>query len=146
MRFGSVVTVVLVLGLAACGSGEQVDRPELADVMPVVPLPPDSRAVDVAGSEDAMLFTFLSRHDPDEMASYYRRLFTESPWTLISDSKSADGATIIYAENDKTPLWVRIFRTAGAPGSTIQLSGALVQRDSSLVDSLQNQEPPAAPE
>lgn len=39
-------------------------------------------------------------------------------------------------ENDSTPLWVRIVRTAGAPGSTIQLSGALISRDTALVDSL----------
>ncbi len=107
--------------------------------MPIVPLPPDSRAIDAAGSEDAMLFTFLSRHDPDEMAAYYRRLFTEPPWTLISDSESPDGATILYVENGSTPLWVRVSRTTGAPGSTIQLSGALVERDSALVDSLRSE-------
>ena len=130
------VSFVLALALTACGSQEQVDRPDLADVMPIVPLPPDSRVIDVAGSEDAMLFTFISRHSPDDMATYYRRMFTEPPWTLISDTKSPNGEIILYAENASTPLWARIYRTAGAPGTTIQLSGALVERDSALADSL----------
>jgi len=133
------LSFVLALALAACGSQEQVDRPELVDVMPIVPLPPESRVIETAGSADAMLFTFLSRHSPDDMATYYRRLFTEAPWTLISDAKGPSGEIILYAENASTPLWARISRTAGAPGSTIQLSGALVAQDTALTDSLGRQ-------
>ncbi len=125
-----------VLALGACSAEQKVDTPELADVMPVVPLPPDSRLVGRVGSHEALQFTFLTDHDPEDIATYYRRMFTKAPWTLISDSKAADGAVILYVENDGTPLWVRIVRTAGAPGSTVQLSGALISRNKALVDSL----------
>jgi hypothetical protein len=125
-----------VIALGACSSEQKVDTPELADVMPIVPLPPDSRSVGAVGSDEALQFTFLSRHSHEDMVTYYRRMFTTAPWTLISDAKTPDGGVILYVENDGTPLWVRIVRTAGAPGSTIQLSGALISRDKALVDSL----------
>ena len=137
MRTRTVSLLVLAVALGACGSEEQIDHPELVEVMPIVPLPPDSRVIDGAVSEDAVLFTFMSQHSPDDMATYYRRMFTEPPWTLISDTRGPDGALILYAENTSTPLWVRIHPTAGAPGSTIQLSGALIKRDTALADSLE---------
>ena len=125
-----------VLALGACSGEQKIDLPELAHVMPVVPLPPESRLVGYVGSDEALQFTFLSKHDQEGMATYYRRMFTAPPWTLISDAKSPDGEVILYVENDGTPLWVRIARTSGAPGSTIQLSGALISKNTALVDSL----------
>ncbi len=95
-----------VLALGACSAEQKVDTPELAEVMPVVPLPPDSRLVGRVGSHEALQFTFLTNHDQEVIASFYRRMFTNAPWTLISDSKAADGAVILYVENDGTPLWV----------------------------------------
>ena len=128
--------MLAVLALGACSAEKKVDTPELADVMPIVPLPPDSRSVGAVGSEEALQFTFMSTHSQEDMARYYRRMFTMPPWTLISDAKTPDGGVILYVENDGTPLWVRVVRTAGAPGSTIQLSGALVSGNKALVDSL----------
>ena len=129
-------SLLVMLALAACSAEQKVDTPELADVMPIVPLPPDSRSVGAVGSEEALQFTFMSQHSQEDMATYYRRMFTTPPWTLISDAKTPDGGVILYVENDGTPLWVRIVRTSGAPGTTIQLSGALISRDRALVDSL----------
>ncbi len=125
---------VLVLG--ACSGEKKIDTPQLADVMPVVPLPPDSRLVSRVGSDEALQFTFLSRYSQESMVSTYRKMFTAAPWTFISDAEAPDGAIILYVENDGIPLWVRITRTSGAPGSTVQLSGALISRDRVLVDSL----------
>lgn len=125
---------MLVLG--ACSGEQRVETPELVDVMPIVPLPPDSRLVARLGSDDALQFTFQSRHKEEDLVAYYRGMFIKEPWTLISDAKGPEGEIILYAENDGTPLWVRIARTAGAPGSTVQLSGALVSSDAALVDSL----------
>lgn len=125
---------VMVLG--ACSGEQKVDMPELGEVMPVVPLPPSSRLVGRVGSDEALQFTFLSGLNQEDMAAHYRRTFTEAPWTFISDANSPDGAIVLYVENDGIPLWVRIARTAGAPGSTIQLSGALISRNAGLVDSL----------
>lgn len=125
-----------VLVLAACSGERKIDTPQLADVMPVVPLPPDSRLVGRVGSDEALQFTFLSRYSQEDMVSTYRRMFTAAPWTFISDAEAPDGAVILYVENDGIPLWVRITRTSGAPGSTVQLSGALISKNTALVDSL----------
>jgi hypothetical protein len=125
-----------VLVLAACSGEQKIDIPQLAEVMPVVPLPPDSRLVGRVGSDEALQFTFLSRYSQEDMVSTYRGMFTAAPWTFISDAEAPDGAVILYVENDGIPLWVRITRTSGAPGSTVQLSGALISRNTALVDSL----------
>lgn len=129
------LSVVLILVLAGCSSEERVDQPDIGDVMPVLPLPPDSRTIGSAGSEDALQISFVSSLSRDEMADFYRGLFVGEPWTLISDTEAPDGAVVLYAENEGVPLWVRIIRTAGAAGSTIQLSGALVARNPVPVDS-----------
>ncbi len=136
MKISVLSSFLAVLALGACSGEQKVDMPELADVMPIVPLPPDSRSVGAVGSDEALQFTFMSEHSHEDMATYYRRMFTTAPWILISDAKTPDGGVILYVENDGTPLWVRIIRTSGAPGSTIQLSGALISRDKALVDSL----------
>ena len=130
LGFGVLATV------AACNPESQPERPEIGEVMSILPLPPDFEPVSVTGSEDALQLTFRSRVDQDAVATYYRRTFAEEPWVLISDTKAPDGASVLYAEVDNRPLWVRIVSTPGAPGSTVQLSGAVVKGDSTLVDSL----------
>ena len=130
--FGSFLAA-LVLG--ACSGEQKIDMPELGEVMPIVPLPPNSRLIGRIGSDEALQFTFLSALSQEDMAALYRRTFTEATWTFISDAKSPDGAIVLYVENDGIPLWVQITRTSGAPGSTVVLSGALVTRDTELVDS-----------
>jgi hypothetical protein len=104
--------------------------------MPIVPLPPNSQLVGSAGSDEALQFTFLTQTSQEDLASYYRKMFTSAPWTFISDATVPDGGVILYVENDGIPLWVRIAQTPGAPGSTVHLSGALISRDTALVDSL----------
>lgn len=125
--------MLLVATLVACGGEEQVDQPDLGEVMPIVPLPPQARSLGASGSEEALQLTFISNLPVDDIATYYRRVFIDDTWTLISDTQAPDGALVLYAENDSRPLWVRIVRTPGAPGTTIQLSGALVARDSALI-------------
>jgi hypothetical protein len=131
-----VNSFLAVLALAACSSEQKIERPDLADVMPFVPLPPNSSLVGSAGSAEALQFTFQSQNSQEEVVAYYRTMFTTAPWTFISDAKAPEGAVILYVENDGIPLWVRIARTPGAPGTTVQLSGALITRDTALVDSL----------
>ena len=133
-RILSSFLAVLVLG--ACSGEQKIDMPKLAEVMPVLPLPPNSRLVGRVGSDEALQFTFLSGVSQEDMAALYRRTFATDPWTFISDAKSPDGGIVLYAENDGIPLWVRIAQTSGAPGTTIVLSGALVTRDAELADSL----------
>ncbi|MEE8477397.1 MAG: hypothetical protein V3S19_03460, partial [Gemmatimonadales bacterium] len=61
---------VLVLG--ACSGEQKIDMPELAEVMPIVPLPPNSRLIDRVGSDEALQFTFLSGLSQEDMAALYR--------------------------------------------------------------------------
>lgn len=136
MRIFKVIPVLAVIALAACNPESQPEPPQLGEVIPILPLPPEYVPVSITGSEEALQLTFVSIVDQDVIARFYRQTFTREPWTLLSDTKTSDGANVLYAEAYDSPLWVRIIRTPGAPGSTIQLSGALVSRDTSLIDSL----------
>ncbi|MEE8061442.1 MAG: hypothetical protein V3T16_06410 [Gemmatimonadales bacterium] len=136
MRIFKVIPVLAVIALAACNPESQPEPPQLGEVMPIVPLPPEFEPVSITGSDEALQLTFQSPVDQDMMAGYYRRTFAAEPWTLVSDTKASDGADVLYAEVYGSPLWVRITSTPGVPGTTIQLSGAVVNRDSTLIDSL----------
>ncbi len=136
MRFIKTIPVLAVIVLGACNPESQPERPQLGDVIPILPLPPEYVPVSVTGSEEALQLTFRSSVDQDVVANFYRQTFTREPWTLLSDTRTSDGANVLYAEAYDSPLWVRIVRTPGAPGSTIQLSGALVNQDTTLIDSL----------
>lgn len=132
-----VAGLILVAGvLGACRAEEKIDKPQLVDVMPIIPLPPGYEPVSASGSDEAIQLTFRSPLGLDDMSQYYRRTFTKEPWSLISDSRGADGAVILYAEYDERPLWVRVFDTPGAPGTTVQLSGALVGRKAQQLDTV----------
>jgi len=127
MRFSWIgVAAAVVIGSASCRSEPRADLPEVGDVLPLLPLPPDATGVTRSGSEDALQLTIQTSRDVDEMVGYYRHVFSEEPWVLISDTKAPDGANVLYAEADRRPIWVRIERSTGASGSTVQLSGAIV--------------------
>jgi hypothetical protein len=64
------------------------------------------------------------------VTDYYRGVLTQGNWRLVSDIKTADGATALYAEQDGPPLWVKIWKADDGSGTMVQLSGAVVARDS----------------
>lgn len=138
MRNSTTILVLVALSLGGCNPESQPEPPDLSDVIPILPLPPGFEPVSVAGSEDALQLTFRSKVGQDRVALFYRQTFTTDPWTLVSDTHAPDGSSVLYAEVDGSPLWVRIATTPGVPGSTIQLSGALVNQDVNLLDSLSN--------
>ena len=79
-----------------------------------------------AGPE-AVQVTVESPAAPAAVADYYRGVFKRGTWRLVNEAKDASGATVLLAEQDGPPLWVRI-RPSGATGSVVELSGAVVSK------------------
>ncbi|HXE57710.1 MAG TPA: hypothetical protein VNK43_06910 [Gemmatimonadales bacterium] len=118
----------LLLGLsflipAGCRDEPQAKLASLAETMPGLPLPPAAEVLYRAGSEDALQITFRSRLTAEQIADYYRGVFSRGTWRLVSDARTADGATALYAEREGPPLWVTIRANVGGPGSRIDLAG-----------------------
>lgn len=103
------------------------EPPPLSAAMPNLPLPPLATVVSRAGSEDALQITFRSVLPPDSMAAYYRRVLTKGNWSLVGDTKTADGSITLYAERDGPPLWVTIRKDSTSAGSLLSLGGAVIR-------------------
>jgi hypothetical protein len=95
-----------------------------------LPLPPNPEVVSRAGGADALQLTVYSPIEPARVTDYYRSALTKGAWRLVSDIKSPDGSTALYAEHDGPPLWVRIWKANDRPGTMVQLTGAVVSQDS----------------
>ena len=118
--------LVLCAALAACGD----KTPKLAkfnEALPNLPLPPQASFVGRSGGPDALQVTVRSPASPDAVAGYYRGVFKTGQWKLVNEAKDADGATVLLAQRNGPPLWVRIQPREGG-GSTVELSGAIVSR------------------
>jgi hypothetical protein len=119
------------LVLLACGSEPRATKePPIQQVFPNLLLPPEPELVSRSGSEDALQLTVHTPSDIAKVAEYYRDVLSRGKWRLVSDVKSADGSTVLYAEQDGPPIWVRIWKPGDRPGTMVQLSGALVGKDS----------------
>jgi hypothetical protein len=119
------------LVLLACGSDTRATKgPPIQQVFPNLPLPPDPELVSRSGSADALQLTIRSPADVAQVADYYRDVLSRGKWRLVSDVKSADGSTALYAEHDGQPMWVRIWKPGDGRGTMVQLSGAVVPKDS----------------
>jgi hypothetical protein len=82
-----------------------------------------------AGGADALQLTVYSPAALDEVTEFYRTVLSNPPWRLVSDSKNPDGSTLLYAEHNGPPLWVRIWKL-GDRGTMVELTGAVIQKDS----------------
>ena len=127
-RIFSIAGVVLL----ACRSeprDSQPPPPTLAKAFPTLPLPRDPELVSRAGSTDALQLTLHSPAGVDEVTEYYRTVLSNTPWRLVSDRQNPDGSTVLYAEHNGPPLWVRIWKL-GDRGTMVELTGAVIQKDS----------------
>jgi hypothetical protein len=127
------LTLVVVLGLLACGGSEPRQPPkppEFTEAFSNLPLPPDAEFVSRTGGAGALQIVLRTPESDSAMANYYRTLLSEGNWRLVSDIKSRDGATVMYAEQDGPPLWVRIWPASNGSGTMIQLTGAALGKDS----------------
>jgi hypothetical protein len=117
--------VVLCLALVACDRTPRTAK--LSEALPNLPLPPQPSFVSRAGGPDALQVTVRSPASADSVATYYRQLFKRSNWRLVNDVKDAEGATVLFAQQNGPPLWVRIRNAEDGPGSLVELSGAVVK-------------------
>jgi hypothetical protein len=117
--------------LMACGSeSPAVKEPPIGKALPNLPLPPDPQLVERSGSKDALQLTLRTPSDIGSVTAFYRDALSSGKWRLVSDVKSPDGSTSLYAEQDGPPLWVRIWKSEDQPGTMVQLTGAVVGKDS----------------
>ena len=118
--------LVLCAALAACGD----KTPKMAkfnEALPNLPLPPEPSFVSRSGGPDALQVTVRSPASPAAVADYYRAVFKTGKWNLVNEAKDADGATVLLAQRNGPPLWVRIQPRDGG-GSTVELSGAVLSK------------------
>jgi hypothetical protein len=117
--------VVLCAALAGCG--DKPPKPaELSQAMPNLPLPPQPSFVQRSAGPDAVQIVLKSPATPEQVAEYYRDVFKRGKWRLVSDTKDREGATVLLADQDGPPLWVRI--RPASQGSLVELSGAIVAK------------------
>jgi hypothetical protein len=127
IRLISCLTVLVLLG---CGSEPRPPKePLVGQVFPTLPLPPDPELISRSGSEDALQITMRTPADVGQVTDYYRGVLSRGKWRLVSDVKTPDGATVLYAEQNGPPLWVRIWKQADRPGSMVQLTGAVATKN-----------------
>ena len=117
--------ILLCAALAAC-SDKKPKMAELNQALPNVPLPPEARFVGRSGGPDALQLTVRSPEHPDSVANYYRQVFKREPWKLVNDAKDAEGAVVLFAQQNGPPLWVRIEPAANGGGTVVELSGAIL--------------------
>ena len=116
--------LLLAAALAACGD-KGPKTATVSQALPDLPLPPDASFVSRAAGPDAVTLTLRSPDRPDVIAAYYRGVFQKGKWRLANDAKDAEGATVLLAQRDGPPLWVRIRSTDDGRGSLVELSGAV---------------------
>jgi hypothetical protein len=123
--------IVACLVLLACGSEPRGPKPpSLGEAFSHLPLPPQPELVSQTGSADALQLTLHSPANLDVVADYYRNTLSTGAWRLVSDTKTADGSVVMYAEQNGPPMWVRIWKSENRPGTMVQLTGAVVGKDS----------------
>jgi hypothetical protein len=118
--------LVLCVALVACGD----KTPKMAkfnEALPNLPLPPQPSFVSRSGGPDALQVTVRSPASPAAVADYYRAVFKTGKWKLVNEAKDADGATVLLAQREGPPLWVRI-QPRQDGGSTVELSGAVLSK------------------
>lgn len=122
----------LLVGLVvACGSESARPKPpQLGEAFPNLPLPPQPELISHTGSADALQLTLRSPKEMDWILEYYRSMLGSGNWRLVSDIKNRDGSVVLYAEQNGPPMWVRIWKPTGQSGTMIQLTGAVVAKDS----------------
>lgn len=128
MRPALLLTLALTaMTLAGCKK-EQPRQAKLAETLPELPLPPGGRAIGRHAGEDALVIGFRTPAPVDTIAHYYRGVFNQRQWRLVSDVRSGEGGITLYAEQGtgKPPMWVRILPDSQAGGTLVEVAGARV--------------------
>ena len=118
---------LVVLALVGCRD-KAPEMAKVSDVFPNLPVPPKASVVSRDGSPDAIKLTLMSNARPSEVEAYYRDVLSRNGWRLVSDSRDAEGAVVLLAEQDGPPLWVRIQSTSDSVATMVELAGAVLSR------------------
>jgi hypothetical protein len=130
MRISLQFSVLAIAAMLAAGCRDKPPKPPgLSEALPNLPLPPLATVVGRSGGENALQITFLSTLPPDRIADYYRLVLSRNEWTLVNDTKMADGKIALYAERSGPPLWVTIAKDSAGVGTLIVLNGAVPKPD-----------------
>ena len=116
-----------MLALVGCRD-KAPEMAKVSDVFPNLPVPPKASVVSRDGSPDAIKLTLMSNARPSEVEAYYRDVLSRNGWRLVSDSRDAEGAVVLLAEQDGPPLWVRIQSTSDSVATMVELAGAVLSR------------------
>src|SRR5688572_7819 len=127
--FRARLTVVCLI-LLACGSEPRGPKPPtLEAAFSHLPLPPEPELVSQAGGADVLQLTVHSSGTLSEVTSYYRNFLSSGNWRLVSDTQNPDGSLVLYAEQSGPPMWVRIWKPSDRSGTMVQLTGAVIPKD-----------------
>jgi hypothetical protein len=122
--------LVLCAALAACGD-KGPKTIAVHEALPDLPLPPGGTFVNRSGSPEALQVTLRTTMSVDYVTAYYREVFKKGGWRLVNDARDPEGATVLFAERNGPPMWVRIWDGKNGQGTMVELSGAKVPpRDS----------------
>jgi len=114
-----------VLALVACKDREP-PTPQVSQVFPRLPLPPNASVVSKSGGSDALQITLMSPAKAKDVETYYRALLSKDGWRLVNDMRDRDGSVVLLAEQDGPPLWVRIKSTDDSAATMVELAGAIL--------------------
>jgi hypothetical protein len=119
-------TGLVVLALIGCRDKPQ-EMAKVSEVFPNLPLPPAASLVSREGSADALKLTLMAKARPAMVEAYYRdALSSRNGWRLVGDTRDAEGALVLMAQQDGPSLWVRIQSTDDSVMTKVELAGALV--------------------
>ena len=138
-----IAALVALALLAACGDRKPtpVELPDLGATLPNLIMPANAGFVSRSGSKDALSILLRAPGQPEAVVKFYRSYLNPPMWRVVSDTKDAQGAHVLYAEQDGPPLWIRIWPDSATNGTFVRLTGAVqkLTRDttrSTAVDSV----------
>lgn len=108
------------------------DMARVQDVFPNLPLPPAASMVSREGGPEALKLTLKSHVRPATVEAYYRETLSKNGWRLVSDSRDAEGALVLLAEQNGRPLWVRIQSADDSVAALVELAGAVTSRSKGI--------------
>jgi hypothetical protein len=126
-RIRVVGTAALVCAMLAGCEDRAPKQPKVADVFPNLPLPPQASFVSRSGGSDALQLTLRSGRPSGEVEAYYLKVLSTNGWRLVNQAKAAGGAVVLLAEQDGSPLWVRI-KAEDSTTTMVELAGAVLER------------------
>jgi hypothetical protein len=119
---------LVVLALVGCRD-KAPEMARVSDAFSNLPVPPNASVVSREGGPDALKLTLMSNARPAEVEAYYRQILSSrNGWRLVSDTRDAEGAVVLLAEQDGPPLWVRIRSTSDSVATMVELAGAVRSR------------------